>query len=120
MAEPVSIGIGLALWEYAVKPIVDSAKQEYGEAVKEKLKSGVKTALSKLPFKQNEIEVIEAEIIEIDNSLFSNKEKFLEYINDNKSINEIMKTISTREPNINIEKAFNDIKIDGDNNSINF
>ena len=58
MAEPISIGIGLALWEYAVKPIVDSAKKEYGEGVKEKLKSSVKTALSKLPFKQNEIEII--------------------------------------------------------------
>jgi len=120
MAEPISIGIGVALWEYTVKPVIDSAKKEYGESVKEKFKSSVKTALSKLPFKQNEIEVIEAEIIKIDNSLLSNKEKFLEFISNNQNINQIMRNINQRESNINIEKAFNDIKIDGDNNSISF
>ena len=120
MAEPISIGIGLALWEYAVKPIVDSAKKEYGEGVKEKLKDSIKMALVKLPFNRNELEVIKAEIIENDDNLFSNKEKFLEYINNNQNINQIMESINQREPNINIEKAFNEIKIDGDNNSISF
>jgi len=120
MAEPVSIGIGLALWEYAVKPIVDSAKKEYGENIKEKLKSSVNTALSKLPFKQNEIELIEAEIIKNEDSLLLNKDTFLEFINNNKNISQIIENINQREPSISIEKAFNDIKIDGNNNSISF
>lgn len=120
MPEPISIGIGLALWEYAVKPVVDSAKKEYGESLKEKLKGSVKTALSKLPFKKNELEVIEAEIIDNEDSLLSDKDRFLEFINSNQNISQIIESINQREPNINIEKAFNDIKIDGDNNSISF
>lgn len=120
MAEQVSIGIGLALWEYVVKPIVDSAKDEYGENVKGKLKSVVKKFLHKLPFEKNELEIIEAEILEIDDKLFSNKDKFLGYINDNQNINQIMEIINGREENLNIEKSFNDVKIDGDNNQISF
>jgi len=120
MPEPISIGIGLSLWEYAVKPVVDSAKKEYGESLKEKLKGSVKIALSKLPFKKNELEVIEAEIIDNEDSLLSDKDRFLEFINSNQNINQIIESINQREPNINIEKAFNDIKIDGDNNAISF
>jgi len=120
MPEPISIGIGLALWEYAVKPVVDSAKKEYGESLKEKLKDSVKTVLSKLPFKKNELEVIEAEIIDNEDSLLSDKDRFLEFINNNRNISQIIESINQREPNINIEKAFNNIKIDGNNNSISF
>jgi hypothetical protein len=120
MSEPISMGIGLALWEYAVKPIVDSVKKEYGESVKEKLKDAIKTPLSKLPFKKNELEVIEAEIIDNEDCLLLDKDSFLEFINSNQNISQIIESINQREPNINIEKAFNDIKIDGDNNSISF
>ena len=120
--EPVTLGLGALAWEYGVKPVADSIKKEYGETVKTQIKDGLSKALEKLPFKKNELEVVEAEIIEADVEVLENKEKFLEFFKDNAHIQKLMNEITQREPNINvvIEKSYNEILIDGNNNSISF
>ena len=120
--ESATLGLGVLAWEYGVKPVVDSLKKEYGETVKIQLKSALSKAFHKLPFKKNELEIIEAEIIEADVSVLGDKEKFLEFIQENTQIQELMNEVSQREPNINvvIEKSYNEILIDGNNNSITF
>jgi len=120
--EPITLGLGALAWEYGVKPVVDSLKKEYGETVKIQIKSGLSKAFDTLPFNKNELEIIEAEIIEADVSILEDKETFLEFIQENTQIQELMNEVSQREPNINvvIEKSYNEILIDGNNNSITF
>lgn len=122
MPEPITLGAGALIWEYALKPIADSIKKEYGEETKKLLKSGIEKAFEKLPFQKKELEVIEAEIIDADVTTLTNKSEFLEFIQDNHQIADILNEVSKREPNINIviEKSYNEILIDGNNNSINF
>jgi len=50
------------------------------------------------------------------------KSKFLEFIQNNQQIADILNEAIKREPNINvvIEKSYNEILIHGNNNSINF
>jgi len=120
--EPLSIGIGTLAWEYGVKPALDSAKKEYGEEAKKLIKSGLSKVWQKLPFTKQEQEVIEAEIVDIDVEVLSDEKKFLEFIQNNNQIQELMTEVTKREPNINIviEKSYNEILIDGSNNSITF
>ena len=120
--EPVSIGLGALAWEYGVKPVVDSLKKEYGETVKVQLKNGLSKAFNKLPFQKHELEIIEAEIIDADVAVLTDEKKFLDFIQSNTQIQELMDEVTKREPNINIviEKSYNDILIDGNNNSITF
>ena len=120
--ESATFGLGALAWEYGLKPIVDSLKKEYGETVKIQLKNGLSKAFEKLPFKKNELEIIEAEIIEADVSVLEDKENFFKFIQENTQIQELMNEVRQREPNINvvIEKSYNEILIDGNNNSISF
>jgi len=122
MPEPVTIGVGILTWEYGVKPVLDSVKKEYGEETKKLIKSGLSKVWEKLPFTKQEQEVIEAEIVDIDVEVLSDEKKFLEFIQNNDHIQELMKEVTKREPNINIviEKSYNEILIDGSNNSITF
>ncbi len=121
--EPISTtAISLALWEVAVKPVVKSVQKEYGEEAKKLLKSSFSKAWQKLPFTRQEQEVIEAEIIDANIEVLSDEKRFLEFIQNNNQIQELMKELVKREPNINIviEKSYNEILIDGSNNSITF
>jgi hypothetical protein len=121
--EPVTTTeLTLTLWKIAVEPVVKSIEKEYGDEVKKLLKSGIEKALVKLPFKKKEVEIIEAEILEADESILTNEKKFLEFIQNNNEMQDIMNEMEKREPNINIiiEKSYNEILIDGNNNSITF
>ena len=122
MPEPITLGTGILIWEYALKPIADSIKKEYGEESKKLLKSGIEKAIGKLPFQKKELEIIEAEIIDTDVITLTDKSKFLEFIENNQQIADILNEASTREPNISIviEKSHNEFLIDGNNNSITF
>lgn len=122
MPEPITLGAGALIWEYAVKPVVKSIEKEYGEETKKLLKSGIGRVFEKLPFQKKELEVIEAEIIDTDLTTLTNKSKFLKFIAENQEIANILNEVSKREPNINIsiEKSYNEILIDGSNNSITF
>ncbi len=103
MPEPVSIGVGVLTWEYAVKPIVDSIKKEYGEEAKKLLKQNFHKAIAKLPFKMQEAEVIEAEILNADQSILTDEKKFLDFFQNNEQINKIMIEVNKRESNLNIQ-----------------
>ncbi len=120
--EPVSIGLGGLAWEYGLKPVVDSIKKEYGESAKTQLKAGLAKVFDKLPFKKSELEIIEVEIVDAGQEVLTDKKKFLDFMQDNARIQELMNKVIKREPDINIviEKSHNDILIDGNNNSIIF
>ena len=122
MPEPITLGTGALIWEYALKPIADSIKKEYGDETKKLLKSGIEKVFEKLPFQKKELEVIEAEIVDTDIVTLTDKNKFLEFIQNNQQIADILNEASKREPNIHvvIEKSYNEILIDGNNNSITF
>ena len=122
MAEPITLTIGALLWEYALKPIADSIKKEYGDETKKLLKKSLNSAFHKLPFIKKEQEVIEAEIIEADIDILSNEDSFLEYLQQNSKIEELLKSIEKRESNIHtiIKNSYNKIKINGSHNSISF
>jgi len=122
MAEPITLGAGALIWEYGLKPIADSIKKEYGEETKKLLKSGIEKVFEKLPFYKKEVEIIEAEIIDTDVITLTDKSKFLEFIQNNQQIVDILNEANNREPNISvvIEKSYNEILIDGNNNSITF
>ena len=122
MAEPITMGLGAIIWKIAIEPIVDSFKEDYGDSTKEILLKGLKNIKDKIPFTNKELEVIEAEIVDTDVITLTDKNKFLEFVQNNQQIADILDEASKREPNINvvIEKSYNDILIDGNNNSITF
>jgi predicted nucleotide-binding protein (sugar kinase/HSP70/actin superfamily) len=91
MAEPI---LSVLLWEYALKPIADSIKKEYGDETKKLLKSGLQKAFKKLSLQPKEQELIEAEIIEADIEVLSDEKRFLEYMRDNQNIKNILKQSS--------------------------
>ena len=86
MAEPIIMTTGALLWEFVLKPIADSIKKEYGDETKKLLKNSLKEAWQKLPFSKQEIELIEAEIIEADIEVLSDEKRFLEYIENSSKI----------------------------------
>lgn len=120
--EPVSIGLGALIWKVAVEPVINSYQDGYGDMIKDGINNALTKVFEKLPFKKNELEIIEAEIIEADVEVLKDKEKFLEFMQNNTQIKELIHGVSQREPNINvvIEKSYNEILIDGSNNSIVF
>ena len=103
MPEPITLGAGALIWEYALKPIADSIKKEYGEETKKLLKSGIGKALEKLPFQKKELEAIEAEIVEADKVILTNKSKFLEFFEKNKQISDVVIEANSRNKNIDIK-----------------
>jgi hypothetical protein len=90
MAEPVTTTLSILLWEYALKPVADSIKKEYGEEAKKLLKSGLQKAFEKLPLQPKEQELIETEIIKADVAVLSDQEKFMEFIENNQNIKNIL------------------------------
>lgn len=82
--EPITTtALGITLWEYLGKPIVDKVKDKYSEKIIDK-------ALTVLKVKDDK-KVIEAELLKCEDSVLSNKAKFLEFINENKNIQELLK-----------------------------
>lgn len=69
-----------------------------------------KESLSKyLPFKENELDIIEAEIISCDDKISNSKEDLEKYINENKTIQKIIQDIGKREP-LKVKKIVNSFK----------
>ena len=97
--EPITI----VIWEYGIKPILDNLKKEYGEEGKKLIKSGLSKAWQNIPFTKQEQEVIEAEIVGIDVEILSDEKKFLEFLENNKKINDILIEVNNRNKNIDIK-----------------
>jgi len=84
--EPITVTttiLSVLLWEALGEPLVDKVKEKYSEKVVE--------ALSKLDFTKEDKEIIEAEIINCDQEILENKDKFLEYIEQNPKIQNVLK-----------------------------
>lgn len=90
--EVISSSIAVLIWEYALKPIADSIKKEYGDESKKLLKLLITNVLSKEKIAPKELEIIEAEILNAPVDVLSDREKFLEYIEGNKNIPNIIQT----------------------------
>ena len=103
MPEPITLGASALIWEYALKPIVDDIKKEYGTEAKKLLKSGIEKALAKLSFQKKELEVIEAEIVEADTAILTDEKKFLEFFENNKQISDVIIESNSRNKNIDIK-----------------
>lgn len=101
--EPISAGIiGIFIWENLGQPILEKAKDEYAGQLLGKLES----ALKNIPFKKKDLEVLEAEIVTANDDVFSDKDKFLEYIQNNPKIHELIVDINKRESiNISVGKG---------------
>jgi len=80
--------LGMILWDTLGKPIVEKVQKEY---YSKWVISKVGEALSKLPFKKEEKDIIEAEILNCDQEIIEDKDKFLEYIKQNPKIQNIFK-----------------------------
>lgn len=118
MPEPVTLGAGALIWEYAVKPVAKSIEKEYGEETKKLLKTGIGKVFDKLPFKRNELEVIEAEIVDADIEVLTDEKKFLAFIQNNIQIKkelEILQKIHTDKIVLNSFKEISNstIKVPG-------
>jgi len=87
--EPVSTTISVLVCEYALKPIADSIKREYGDETKKLLKGLVNNVLTKEKLDSKAMEVIEAEIVEADIEVLSDKDKFLAFMANNHKIKTI-------------------------------
>jgi predicted nucleotide-binding protein (sugar kinase/HSP70/actin superfamily) len=94
MAEPITMTLSALLWEYGLKPIADSIKKEYGDKTKKLLKSSLQKVFKKLSLQPKEQEIIEAEIIEADIEVLSDQDRFLEFIQNNQNIKNILKQSS--------------------------
>lgn len=102
--EPISTaGIGVLAWEHAVKPIVKSIEKEYGDKTKELLKTGLEKVFNKLPLQKKDIEVIEAEIINVDAETLLDREKFLKFLENSKQIGDVLIESNSRNKNIDIK-----------------
>jgi len=92
--EVASSSVAILVWEYALKPVVDSIKKEYGNETKELLKSLVHNILEKEKIEPKELEIIEAEIINAPADVLSDKESFLEFVKSNKKFKEISTSLN--------------------------
>lgn len=121
MPEPITLEIiGTSIWKYALKPIADSIKKEYGEETKKLLKSGIKKALNNLPFQKKELEFIEAKIVDTDVDILTDESKFLEFLKKNKQISDVVIESNSRNKNIDIKVEKGVGYIDTMNGDISF
>ena len=98
--EPITtVLVGKILWDNLGQPLLDKAKEKYAEELLEKIEN----TLSKIPFNKQELQVIEEEIINPDIETFQDEKSFLEYIENNQKIAEVVKQLNQREPNINVQ-----------------
>ena len=80
----------LLIWEYGLKPVVDSVKKEYGEVTKNLLKEGLAKVWQRVSLSLEDKALLEAEILEADVLVLRDKEKCLDYLNNNKTIQNII------------------------------
>jgi len=84
MAEPITTTIlGVTLWEYLGKPIVDKVKDRYSEKVLDKL-------LSSFEIENDDKNIVKSELLKCDQSTFDNENIFLKFINENKNIQNLI------------------------------
>ncbi len=82
--EPITTtALGTTLWEYLGKPIIEKIKDKYSEKM-------LDSALAVLKIKDDK-KVIKTELLKCDESILTNETKFLEFINKNKNIQELLK-----------------------------
>ena len=116
--EPITTAIvATIIWENLGQPILDSAKNKYGDKV-------LKGISKSLPFKKIENEIIEADIIEaIETNKITNKDTFIDFFKTNdtfvNSFQEFIKVKSNKE----IIHSFNEvshsnIKVSGEEKKI--
>jgi len=96
-------GIGVLVWEHAVKPIAKSIEKEYADKTKDLLKRGLEQVFNKLLLQKKEIEAIEAEIIDTDIETLLDKKKFLKFFENNKQIGDVLIETNSRNKNIDIK-----------------
>ena len=102
--EPISTaGIGVLVWEHAIKPIVKSIEKEYGDKTKNLLKTGLEKVFNTLPLEKQEAETIEAEIINADSETLLDREKFLKFIENSKQVGDVLIESNSRNKNIDIK-----------------
>jgi hypothetical protein len=82
--EPITTttALGIALWEYLGKPIVDKVKDKYSEQM-------LDLALSIL--KDDDKKVIKTELSKCDENILTNEVNFLKFINENINIQNLLK-----------------------------
>ncbi|HIP11850.1 MAG TPA: hypothetical protein EYG73_03925 [Arcobacter sp.] len=98
--EPITtIQVGKIIWDNLGQPLLDKAKEKYAEEFLGKIDN----VLSAIPFKKQELKIIETEIIHAEIDTFKDEKSFLEYIDNNQKIIEVLKLLNEREPNINIQ-----------------
>ena len=83
--EPITTtALGITLWEYLGKPIIDKVKDKYSEKM-------LDSALTALRIKDDDKKVIETEILSCDANILTSENDFLRFINENKKIKELLK-----------------------------
>jgi len=84
MAEPITTTIlGVTLWEYLGKPIVDKVKDKYSEKVLDKI-------LSSFEIENDDKNIVKSELLKCNKSTFDNENIFLKFINENKNIQNLV------------------------------
>jgi len=119
--EPVTTALlGVFLWEGFGQPLLAKAKDKYAEKVFEKTDNLV----SKLPFRKEENEIIEAEIIEaVKKEEIINQETFVQFIEHSSNFNKALENLKEVKQDVEIINSFKSlsntkIKIKGENKSI--
>ena len=69
MAEPINSAFAVSLWEFVVKPIVDSIKKEYGDKTKEVIKTKLKDFFERIKMSSEDKKLIEIEIVKADDDV---------------------------------------------------
>lgn len=111
--EPITtVLLATIIWDNFGQPILDSAKGEYGNKVLNGL-------IESLPFKKEDNEIIEAEIIEaLETKKITNKDNFIDFLDTNDTfINSLLalKKLSSHTEIINSFKRISDssVKVNG-------
>jgi hypothetical protein len=86
------------LWDTLGQPVLNKAKEQYSEIALDKLDN----VLSRIGFNGKEQKLIKSEIENADLEIWTDERRFLEFIQKNKQINEILVRVNKRETNINI------------------
>ncbi|MCJ8325621.1 MAG: hypothetical protein MJK08_00845 [Campylobacterales bacterium] len=83
--EPLTTtALGITLWEYLGKPIIDKIKDKYSEKM-------LNTILSTFKIENDDRKIIVLELLKCDKNILSNRDMFLNYINKNKNIQNLLK-----------------------------
>ena len=83
--EPLTTtALGITLWEYLGKPIIDKIKDKYSEKM-------LNTILSTFKIENDDRKIIVLELLKCDKNILSNRDMFLNYINKNENIQNLLK-----------------------------